>query len=86
MFEKLEIESLVRARRPGHGLPQAFYNHPDAFAFDLQAVRRVVLEPGDLERRVEISDDLAQVDRHPRVVSLVRRPDSRGAVRAHRGP
>src|SRR5580700_7193384 len=32
------IEALFQARRPGHSLPQALYNDPDAFEFDMQAI------------------------------------------------
>jgi Rieske 2Fe-2S family protein len=33
-----KIGALLDSRRPGHGLPQALYNYPEAFAFDLEAI------------------------------------------------
>ena len=33
-----KISRLLDTRRPGHGLPQALYNDPDAFAFDMEAI------------------------------------------------
>jgi Rieske 2Fe-2S family protein len=33
-----KISRLLETRRPGHGLPQALYNDPDAFAFDMEAI------------------------------------------------
>ena len=33
-----KIGALLAARRPGHGLPQALYNDPEVFAFDLEAI------------------------------------------------
>ena len=35
-----EIERLVAAHRPGHGLPRAFYHSPDIHAADLRAIFR----------------------------------------------
>jgi Rieske 2Fe-2S family protein len=35
-FER--IGALVEARKPGHSLPQALYNDPEVFAFDLEAI------------------------------------------------
>jgi len=32
------IETLFLSREPGHSLPQALYNDPDVFAFDLEAI------------------------------------------------
>ncbi len=32
------IEALFRSRAPGHTLPQALYNDPDVFAFDLETI------------------------------------------------
>jgi Rieske 2Fe-2S family protein len=32
------ISALFDARKPGHSLPQALYNDPDVFAFDLEAI------------------------------------------------
>jgi Rieske 2Fe-2S family protein len=32
------IRALLDQRRPGHALPQAFYNDPEIFAFDMQAI------------------------------------------------
>jgi Rieske 2Fe-2S family protein len=33
-----KISRLLETRRPGHGLPQALYNDPEAFAFDMEAI------------------------------------------------
>jgi len=38
MVDLNKIARLLDARRPGHGLPQALYNDPDAFEFDLDAI------------------------------------------------
>jgi Rieske 2Fe-2S family protein len=38
MSDLTRIGALLRSRRPGHTLPQALYNDPEAFAFDLEAV------------------------------------------------
>jgi Rieske 2Fe-2S family protein len=38
MLNLEQIDALVRSRRPGHSLPQALYNDPDAFAFDMDAI------------------------------------------------
>jgi Rieske 2Fe-2S family protein len=35
-FER--IGALLEARKPGHSLPQALYNDPEVFAFDLEAI------------------------------------------------
>ena len=32
------IEALFQERRPRHSLPQALYNDPDAFDFDMEAI------------------------------------------------
>ena len=32
------IEALLKSRKPGHSLPQALYNDPDVFAFDMEAI------------------------------------------------
>lgn len=40
MIDLDRIAGLLAAREPGHGLPQALYNEPDAFAFDLEAIFR----------------------------------------------
>ena len=32
------VAQLLRSRRPGHSLPAAFYNDPDIFALDMQAI------------------------------------------------
>jgi len=32
------IEALFQERKPGHSLPQALYNDPDAFAFDMDVI------------------------------------------------
>jgi Rieske 2Fe-2S family protein len=34
------IEALFQSRKPGHTLPQALYNDPDVFAFDMEAIFR----------------------------------------------
>ena len=33
-----QIGALLESRKPGHSLPQALYNDPDAFAFDMEAI------------------------------------------------
>jgi Rieske 2Fe-2S family protein len=38
MLNLEQIDALVQSRRPGHSLPQALYNDPDAFAFDMEAI------------------------------------------------
>lgn len=38
MFDIARIETLVRARRPGHSLPQGLYNEAEALEFDLAAI------------------------------------------------
>jgi Rieske 2Fe-2S family protein len=32
------VRQMLQARRPGHSLPQALYNDPEVFAFDMQAI------------------------------------------------
>jgi Rieske 2Fe-2S family protein len=38
MLNLEQIDALVRSRRPGYSLPQALYNDPDVFDFDLDAI------------------------------------------------
>ena len=38
MPDLARIEVLLQSRKPGHSLPQALYNDPDAFAFDMEAI------------------------------------------------
>ena len=38
MFDLSRIKAVLDARRPGHSLPQALYNSPDVFEFDLEAI------------------------------------------------
>ena len=38
MFDLGRIRALLDQRRPGHSLPQALYNSPEAFEFDLEAI------------------------------------------------
>ena len=38
MTDLARIRDLLRRRRPGHALPQAFYTDPEIFAFDLDAI------------------------------------------------
>jgi Rieske 2Fe-2S family protein len=38
MLNLTKVRSLLEARRPGHTLPQGFYNDPEVFAFDLAAI------------------------------------------------
>jgi Rieske 2Fe-2S family protein len=38
MFDLERIGALLDARKPGHSLPQALYNDPEVFAFDLEAI------------------------------------------------
>ncbi len=38
MVDLGKISALLKARRPGHSLPQGLYNGPEAFAFDLEAI------------------------------------------------
>jgi Rieske 2Fe-2S family protein len=38
MIDLERIDALFKGRRPGHSLPQALYNDPDVFAFDLEAI------------------------------------------------
>lgn len=40
MADTDNIARLLAARKPGHGLPQALYNDPRAFDFDLEAIFR----------------------------------------------
>jgi Rieske 2Fe-2S family protein len=38
MLNLEQIDALVRSRRAGYSLPQALYNDPDVFAFDMEAI------------------------------------------------
>ena len=38
MIDLNTIADWIQARQPGHTLPQALYNEPDAFAFDMEAI------------------------------------------------
>lgn len=38
MFDLSQIKAVLDARMPGHTLPQALYNSPEAFQFDLEAI------------------------------------------------
>ena len=38
MPDLARIEALFQSRKPGHSLPQALYNDPDVFAFDMEAI------------------------------------------------
>jgi Rieske 2Fe-2S family protein len=38
MLDLTRINALLERRRPGHALPQEFYNDPTIFAFDLEAI------------------------------------------------
>ncbi|MDR3508537.1 MAG: Rieske 2Fe-2S domain-containing protein, partial [Caulobacteraceae bacterium] len=38
MVDLGKIRALLNARRPGYSLPQALYNDPDVFEFDLEAI------------------------------------------------
>jgi Rieske 2Fe-2S family protein len=38
MLDLTRIDALLAKRRPGHALPQPFYNDPAIFAFDLEAI------------------------------------------------
>jgi Rieske 2Fe-2S family protein len=38
MTDLARIQKLLNQRRPGHALPQALYNDPDVFAFDIEAI------------------------------------------------
>ena len=38
MSDLRSIEAMLKARRPGHSLPQGLYNDPAAYAFDLEAI------------------------------------------------
>ncbi len=40
MIDPHTFARLFQARKPGHGLPQALYTEPEAFAFDLEAIFR----------------------------------------------
>jgi Rieske 2Fe-2S family protein len=40
MVDLDKFARLLAARKPGHGLPRALYNDPDAFDFDLEAIFR----------------------------------------------
>ena len=40
MIDKDKFRRLFATRRPGHTLPQALYNDPDAFAIDMEAIFR----------------------------------------------
>jgi hypothetical protein len=42
MVNRTKIAALLDQRLPGHALPQGLYNDPDAFAFDLEAIRAAV--------------------------------------------
>lgn len=38
MFDVSRIGAVLDTRRPGHSMPQALYNSPDVFEFDLEAI------------------------------------------------
>jgi len=47
MIDPAKMETLLSARRPGHALPQALYNDPDVFDFDLDYIfKRCWLQVG----------------------------------------